>query len=352
MALILSHKTACEYWLSPYATSDYLLRNVPDGKGGVALRSHSLQLLAYDGFSAFGERPVSLRRNSAEFNTVPSAHACKELLLHYPDVFRAPLHLMVFDQLDRRKRKGCVFHVCDRRVPLNCFYELPSVEGHRVWVVSPELCYLQMASHVSFLELVKLGNSLCSQFCIGEEAGLRHRVPVTDVLNLRKYCLQRRGHSGRSAALRVLDCVFDGAASPRETQTALLLSMLRRRGGYGLPAPVLNCRIELAGQRSFACDLLWRKEKIVIEYDSDQWHAASVKLASDSRRRSALGANGYQVISVTNAQLMHAEDMDNVALALARALGKRLRGLSDSSFKVKQRAFRHELLHSPFISLP
>lgn len=348
MALILSHKTACEYWLSSCTVSDYLLRSASKDSNGALQGAHPLHFLGHDGLSSCSDRPALLRRNASGIGVVPDAGTIEEFKLRYVDAIHSPLHLMVFNQTSRRTRPGCIFHVCDRHIPLDCFYELPAIAGHRVFVASPELCFLQLACSYPFLDLVKVGNALCSQYVVDKDLGLQYRVPVTDVAYLRKYCMQRKGHRGRSAALRALAYVADGAASPRETQVFLLLSMLRRQGGYGLPAPVLNRRVDIAGKGFYACDLLWPKERVAIEYDSDQWHSASAKLASDSRKRSALCASGYQVISVTNVQLMDTGDMDNVALALARALGKRLRGLDDITFRQKQRELRRELLAKPF----
>ena len=104
-----------------------------------------------------------------------------------------------------------------------------------------------------------------------------------------------------------------------------------RLGGFGLDGAVLNCRIDpskraglLADVSYFVGDLCWPSAKLVIEYDSNL-HLSPRQLARDARKRSALEADGYAVITVTSPQLDDPSEMMRVALRAAQRLGKRLR---------------------------
>jgi len=83
-------------------------------------------------------------------------------------------------------------------------------------------------------------------------------------------------------------------------ETMLLQALRRAR----LPEPILqhevrDCQDRLVGRT----DAAYPSARIVIEYDSRQEHSDEFQLAHDARRRNALQANGYAVLSARSADL-------------------------------------------------
>lgn len=117
-----------------------------------------------------------------------------------------------------------------------------------------------------------------------------------------------------------------------ETALAMLLSMPKAKGGYGLPSPQLNAAVEVpkgdwrvAYGRQFRCDLLWPTASLCVEYDSDMFHTGSQKIARDARRRNALASLGFMVITATKSQVTSIPGLDQLAYQVAKGLGVRLR---------------------------
>ena len=122
------------------------------------------------------------------------------------------------------------------------------------------------------------------------------------------------------------------AASPRECALGLVLHLPPRFGGYGLPRPLLNEPIELteadkrlADRSHYVADLLWQKQQVIVEYDSDAFHLTSASHHHDSVRRAVLENAGYRVISITRNHLVSIDEMNRAAVTIARALKHPLR---------------------------
>ena len=100
-------------------------------------------------------------------------------------------------------------------------------------------------------------------------------------------------------------------------------------GGYGFSFPALNKRITLTksarkhfSKDYYVCDMYWPDEKVAVEYDSDQHHTGSDRIASDSKRRNALATSGVRVISVTKQQLMNSSELESAARTIASHIHK------------------------------
>lgn len=122
------------------------------------------------------------------------------------------------------------------------------------------------------------------------------------------------------------------AASPRECSLGLVLHLPPAFGGYGLPQPLLNEPIDLAeadkrlADRShYVADLLWQKQQVIVEYDSDAFHLTSASRHHDSVRRAVLENAGYRVINITRNHLASIDEMNRAAATIARALKHPLR---------------------------
>lgn len=91
-------------------------------------------------------------------------------------------------------------------------------------------------------------------------------------------------------------------------------------------------------------DIGWPGLRIGVEYDSDEFHRSSDKLAQDAKRRTLLQAAGYEIVVVTNEQFRRISELDRVVSAIYRFMGKRQRCRA-RGFRSKQAALHKELLH-------
>jgi very-short-patch-repair endonuclease len=125
---------------------------------------------------------------------------------------------------------------------------------------------------------------------------------------------QLERHPGRPGTPSLLALV-DGA-KPNRTRNdaeARLLALVR---SAGLAAPESNAVVG-----PYEVDLLWREQRVVVEFDSWRWHSSRPAFEADRRRDGDLAARGYTVIRVTWRQLTrepHAV-VARVAAALALA---------------------------------
>ena len=108
----------------------------------------------------------------------------------------------------------------------------------------------------------------------------------------------------------------------------MCLSLPCNLGGFGLPRPVLNHRLNLtrseqvvAGRSFVKCDLYWENGNLGVEYDSDREHTGSDRISSDAARRGALAFANTTVITITRRQYNNLSQMTAIAKELAKLLG-------------------------------
>lgn len=255
-----------------------------------------------------------------------------------------PLHALVSSRSARRSSSEITCHVQSAPLPPGSI--LDSCNGF--CVCSPELCFMQMASVWSLPKLIELGYELCGTYDVSN-GQVRECLPLTSVDKLLAYAESAGLVYGRKKALRALRYVSNGSASPRETILAMSLCLPYALGGYGLPMPSLNHRVNLnararriAGRKYLVCDLYWPDAKLDVEYDGEL-HVEAERVSKDSMRRDALLSMGIKVVTITNWQLNDGGEMNALAHVAAECLGKRLR-YKDPGFTRVHLALRNELL--------
>ena len=239
------------------------------------------------------------------------------------------IHPLVFFKNDKSSRTKQIWHLWNK-VPRDAF----SPAGEGSFVASPEFCFLQMASVLSFSELVLLGMEFCGFYCLDptEEEGFGKRpIALTSCARIRDFLAENEGARGRRAAEVALNYVADGAASPMESAVYLLLVLPYKRGGYRLPRPLLNYEIKLDdkarklfGGRSCWGDLCWPDSHLDLEYLGRPSHEGANNMLSDRRRTLAIEEAGYEVVEITKEQVLDLVAFDIVARRIAAKLGKRL----------------------------
>lgn len=218
-----------------------------------------------------------------------------------------------------------------------------------VYIASPEFCFLLMAERRSTIELALLGYALCGgYFPANSRTGFVNTHPVTSTKKLKSY-LDRfpSGTRGIAKARRALGWVIDGSRSPMESRCAMLITLGRHYGGYGIQPPQLNHRIELSPEarrlsRQSYCriDLYWPEIRYGLEYNGVGFHD---DVDHDSRREIALHAEGIVTTTITANQVIDQLQFREIIRTVTGRLGKRLRKPPTDIA-----AYRHSLLTELF----
>lgn len=218
-----------------------------------------------------------------------------------------------------------------------------------VYVVSPELLFLEMASLLDFFDLLLLGSELTSTYTPNDTdvRGFSSCDPLTSPQAIERLLNSLSNYVGIRKAKRAVVHLIPNAASPMETEVALLLSLPKRLGGFGLPKPVLNREIYVDKERCggyrrnvIRFDLLWSSARYALEYDSDQWHSSVERLHADSMRRNAIRAMGFDVASITYNEVQDINKLTTIAQTLARGIGHRMRPISFEEFSKREQLMR------------
>lgn len=354
MRIYYSHKTALRFWQQPTLEAN------PERYTPVSLSARSVSRCLTE--EIVGRIPIldlDIQSNAALDSHNPSgvaANSPSPLHSNRPEQpspaqnQSGPIEAMWPQTIKRKNTKSIVYHHFDKNYPKGAFLALDS----HVAIACPELTYIQSLNNLDLIERVLLGNLFCAGFKLVDQSvdqrGFCSCEPLSSAEKITSLLNRLPQITGLKACRQTLKYLVNNAASPREVQLAMLLTLPRKVGGFGFPVPELNATIALdrAQQRvisrgHLSVDMLWRKEKVVVEYDSDQWHTAKDKITYDSRRRNLLKSMGYEVITVTNEEIKHPADMAKVAEAIAKMLHCRLR-IRRSEFEIKRRELHRYLM--------
>ena len=303
MVLILSHTTAYLFWRA-FAGRLPALRSVhPRGK------------------TFPGRQPLNdaMLRELAVLGIVPSASA--------------PVHLLYPDSSMRVVSPMVKAHVAGAELPPGSLYQL----SDHVLIVSPELCFTQIAHTLPFGKAVLAGYGLCGTYAVSaprqtDGMGLTSRPPLTTASLLREYPLLLDHTSMRNPARQAASWVLDGAASPMEARVAIMLTLPTTRGGYGLPRPILNAplplgpaALKLYPHSPCRLDLYWPARAVAVEYDGKLAHQGEHNHAKDLARLAALDAEGIETMVMGFGQVIDTVAFDTIVHGLAKKLDLRLR---------------------------
>jgi hypothetical protein len=105
--------------------------------------------------------------------------------------------------------------------------------------------------------------------------------------------------AGSAVPRRALQRLGAGSASAPEAEALELVST-----SLVLPPPLVNHALLLGDGHHVVADLCWPQARLVVEIDSVEHHGFGPDAERTSRRRAALVANGWAVISVSPARFM------------------------------------------------
>ena len=250
-----------------------------------------------------------------------------------------------------RPRSILRYHIQKAQLPRHSLY--PLRDG--IHIASPELCFVQLCKSLSFAKAAELGMELCGTYALREEMpddGAKRDYQLAKASSLQRKANAWRELHGLRLARQVSPYLANGAASPMETVTYLLLCLPQQYGGYNLPQPELNPELKLDREEQFLLrttsvkpDLLWRKQGFIIEYDGE-YHNDPTQAAHDNKRRIVLETLGYHVETLKKQDVFDPIAFDGFAAMVAKRLGKRVRPLS-----LKQQYAREALRESLLVPL-
>lgn len=98
-------------------------------------------------------------------------------------------------------------------------------------------------------------------------------------------------HAGARAGVRALRAVIEEPAFTRSWAERRVVALMR---AARLPRPQFNTHAE-----GFEVDALWRRERVVLEFDSYAFHATKAAQERDRRKTAALQRGRYVVLRTT-----------------------------------------------------
>jgi len=183
-----------------------------------------------------------------------------------------PVHATTPRGVPRPRRRDIVTHHAQLPDADVCV-----IDGLRL--TTPPRTYIDLASLLGFDDLVAVGDAVLRR------AGL-------DSAELLALVRRRASYPGRRLAVLAIPWLDPRAESPRESHLRVLL----RRAG--LPHPEVNGLIaDEDGQFLARGDLVFRKVRVIVEYDGEV-HAAMAQRAKDAARRALLREHGWIVVEV------------------------------------------------------
>ncbi|HET9859222.1 MAG TPA: DUF559 domain-containing protein [Nocardioidaceae bacterium] len=193
-------------------------------------------------------------------------------------VYRLPVptfpdeHVTVLAQEDRRKRPGVVNHVASS--------EPAVVTYRRLRVSAPLRMFVELASMLSLVDLVVVGDAMVKVFGIPAERLVRECAESTD------------RHA--AAARRAASYVRDEVDSPMETRLRMLIVLA------GLPEPEVNHKIlDEYGNVVIRLDLSYPGLRLIIEYDGRQHAEDTAQWNRDLERRETFDDMEWRILVVT-----------------------------------------------------
>ena len=269
---------------------------------------------------------------------------------------RGKVHALVPSAELKTETSQLVTHVWSHPVPANAFINL----GNGISISSPQFLFLQLAPHLSYVDLIMVGLELCGFYSLWKYPRARPGVTVEDEFKEATYNLQpatsaqriadfvgrMKGERGALKARAVLKYLLDFSASPMESAVYLLLCFPRSMGGWGLPKPIFNARVTVTTSTTHETrypDLYWQLRGLDVEYQSDYAHSGEWSRYRDSIREVELEAEDISVLPLTRLQLMDPEEFIAFATSVRRKLKVRTRPLPDD-WRYNYEKLREQLL--------
>ena len=242
-----------------------------------------------------------------------------------------PLDILVPSARKRLYAKRLSPHAWSGPVPPGAFRRI----ANGLYISSPEFVFLQLAGTLDVIELARLGNELCGTYNLRRNAkSTKRNKPLTTKAKIERLVNRAKGAFGATKAKQALRWVCDNSNSPQETNMLLALCLPKSLGGYSLPLPTLNPKIQVGerlveylGDKYYYPDALWvrtirgKRVNVTVEYDSHEYHDEESDAERTRIRRNEFNTMGYRVTSINKSQMQDGVAFLRAARQIARDLG-------------------------------
>ena len=257
-----------------------------------------------------------------------------------------PYHLAIDFPLPSGRRCDACCHVYRLPLPRKALIRL----NEDTKIVSPELLFIELAAAKGLdeIDLLLTGYELCGTYVLDPDddswSGLiSEGVQLTTCKKISRMIEMCAGRKGVARARKAIELVNDGSNSPMETVLAMLLSLPRVKGGFGLYPIEMNRKVStLTGDRWV--DILFAGRKVGLEYKGREAHSIE-KTGRDDRRQNKLVGSGIAILNVWYEDLADPVLFDQLVHDIHDALGVRLR-IRDKGFAQRQEDLRLRLMPS------
>lgn len=219
--------------------------------------------------------------------------------------------------------------------------------GSDISICNAEPLFCQLGVCTPLIDLALIGFELCGSYGVlsnGDDTVAYGLQPLTTIADLKNYAEGAKALDikGSGKALQALSLATDGSASPRESEIGTFLSLSRARGGAGLGGFVMNRSIKvppemsvIVGSKTLKPDFLWEQPKLVLEYDSDEFHLDATQKSRDEARRRVFENLGYTVKCLTSDILVDNAKLNAFISELESVVSPRRRTPSDAMLKTR-----------------
>lgn len=236
-----------------------------------------------------------------------------------------PLHVITSQEMVPGKRKGLCYHTGQQ-----FFRTIEPTCGLRV--ISPEGCFISLASSLDLIDLVLIGYEFCGYYALANNnSGYSTRKQLTSKERLRKAIVNHGSFHGVQRARKAICIIENGSNSPMETVNAILMFAPHKLGGANLKHAQLNANITLpttsfrAKPSIRTCDFLWKNGNVDLEYIGFEPHSTKAQQTKDSKRFREMEEIGIDCIEITHDTMMDIAEMN--------AIYKRIAGKTGQKFK-------------------
>jgi hypothetical protein len=210
------------------------------------------------------------------------------------------LHFVLPIDAPRVRRPGTACHRVLHERSLVEVQGLRVVDLPDVWVDLGEL--LGRGRPVGLDDLIVVGDAIASR--------LASVQPLAGAL------AKRVRPRGKRALAEALLEIRVGSRSPRETLTRVMLTRC------GIPEPRLNqAVISTTGDFLGVADLSWEEQRVVGEYQGEEYHSEDDQQVHDDARRTGFERDGRSVLEVWKSDLASTDARRACVLRFAEALG-------------------------------
>jgi hypothetical protein len=247
-------------------------------------------------------------------NSAPSADDEFEIR-HLMHMLTQPIQVSILTKGEFKNHDVVQMRIINSRLTRSKYINV----GPNLFAAEPSLAYLQACAHLDLYGAVYFASHILGNFYFDEFApmGLAYHKRFVTKAKLCNYVDRQNNIPGVVLARKAAALALENAASPKEIEAAMKLTLPFNLGGYMLTTPRLNYKIPLtvhgktiAAKNYHVADFCWPKEKLVIEYDSDIAHLTSEQKTADEKKRRTLEASGYKVLTITKLQLGSIAEMD------------------------------------------